>query len=303
MSWVKHIYKGHEFYRQQGEDSSITLQKPAGISEIPEKVVADDASWFAQRCPGLWKKHTLEERFFFRKKGDDSSITLTDPGCVKVVTQDPKYLVQYRLGTLNEAAWFELRFPKPVLHVPLPSFTPPPAPSISASSLKVMSWNMQYNGDRKLMPAGVASAMNLGCSIIATQESSPFHFKDRNDPKQRVARDRFKPLNAKGWENVFFGTGMVDKAPNDPSPEWQQSDSAAVWWDPEKWIADPKFPIVWGGFRPVAEGCEDEQHQKRYKCWRQKRLTWMCWRSYQTEAGIADRCGNVHSRTAPCVWH
>jgi len=113
----------------------------------------------------------------------------------------------------------------------------PPCPG----KVSVMSWNMKYNGTRLKMKDGLQKHSQHN-DIIATQELNPYKYKYASSIPSQITytlRDVFSPIGS--WGHVYFGTGRVTGSI--AKPDWQQSDTAAVWWNTTIWRGDPDYPI------------------------------------------------------------
>ena len=82
-SYVKHILGDKVFYRRPKKDDTMTLEKP--IESYVQTKVEDgiNSTWFEGRWaklnPQPFVKHTLGERCFYRRGGDDDTITFKKP--------------------------------------------------------------------------------------------------------------------------------------------------------------------------------------------------------------------------------
>jgi len=105
---------------------------------------------------------------------------------------------------------------------------------------RIMSWNMQWNGDTGKMKHGMEQNSEHN-DIIATQELNPYTYTVDSDGRVTTRiRDAFECLNWE-WDCVYFGTGNVKVHDSRKIPS--QRDTATVWWRRSEWKCDDKYPI------------------------------------------------------------
>ena len=111
--YIKHTLRYKCFYRISGDDKSITLIEPKEGYFKRKEEIFENIEWFNTRWNYLtnsefnsdspYVKHTLNNNCFYRKSGDDSSITLYKPreGYYKKKEED-----------LENEDWFNERWSK-----------------------------------------------------------------------------------------------------------------------------------------------------------------------------------------------
>ena len=104
----KHIStEGRYFYRRPGDDDSITLDLPDENYTLNKQEIGNNQVWFDNRWiiinkynPNQYCKHILYDKYFYRRKGMDSTVSFNPP------PNNEQYLIKYENDNKN---WFNDR--------------------------------------------------------------------------------------------------------------------------------------------------------------------------------------------------